>query len=278
MSLKKSHKAISALMCLLLTGFFYYISVNLTRTTLAKMGTNACLYDPVLTFLTPASNYLASHELFKNILTAIDGIFIDFSICSLGLIYMLTAKSISFLPTVILFYGVRAIANNLVIFPVPSNYILTDPGVPSYFVDYRRLNDLYFSGHTGLFTIYLLDCFQNKRAKFNFVFAPFCFYTVFILLVEGIHYGNDIIIGFVCAAFLSRLIYRFRYFWNLLFFRFVVFVVSSCERLYGFMSSKVRQFQKKGTKQIEENTTCPAIVPSSLENDQASSDNLQLRN
>ena len=278
MTLKKSHKAISALMCLHLTGFFYYVGLNLTRTALTKMGTSACLYDPVLTFLTPASNYLASHDLLKNIITAIDGIFIDFSIGSLGLIYMVTAKSISFLPTVILFYGVRAIANNLVIFPVPSNYIFADPGVPSYFVDYRRLNDLYFSGHTGLFTIYLLDCFQNKRAVFNFVFAPFCFYTVFILLVEGIHYGNDIIIGFVCAAFLSRIVYRYRYFWNLLFFRFIVFGISSCERLYNFMSSKVRQFHKKGAKQTEGTHACPRAVEPPAENEVGSSNELRVRN
>ena len=278
MQLKKSHKVISALLCLLLTGFFYYVSFNLTRKALTKMGTKGCVYDPVLEFLSPASNYLADHVLFKDILTALDGVFIDFSIGSLGLIYMISAKSISFLPTVMLFYGIRAIATNIVIFPVPPNYIFNDPGVPSYFVDYRRLNDLYFSGHTGLFVIYVLDCFQNKRAAYNFVFAPFLFYTVFLLLLEGIHYGNDIVIGFVCAAFLSRIVYRYRYAWNLIFFRFLVFNISLCERLYNFLSTKVQEFQKKGGKQELENPACLSVNPPPTENVDRVAPELEVRN
>lgn len=258
-------KVTALVLSFVLSGLFFYVGFNAVRTFQPRLGTTGCLHDPILSYLQPASAYLAKNKLMKDILTAIDGIFIDLSLVIMGLIYLVTAKSISFLPTVILFYLIRAIANNIAIFPVPEIYIFEFPGVPSYFVDYRRLNDLYYSGHTGMFVIYIIDCFQNKRGKWNLLFVPACLYTVFILLVEGIHFGNDIIYGFASAALLARIIYRYRYSWNILFFKSVALLIRVIQKFYCFLRDRIRQFQGKGGKDFGEAAACPGNQ-SSLEN------------
>ena len=259
-------KVWALILSFVLSGFFYYIGFNAVRMYEFRITATTCLFDPILHYLAPASAYLAEHKLFKDIITAIDGIFIDLSLVIMGLVYLLTAKSISFLPTTILFYAVRAIANNIVIFPIPDIYVFEDPGIPSYFVDYRRLNDLYYSGHTGMFVVYIVDCFQNKRARWNFLFVPFCLYTVFILLVEGIHYTNDIIYGFASAAFLSRIIYRYRYDWNILYFKGVVLIIRIIQGTYNFLRERICQFPKQRSRDLEAPGVCPSVNQSSLEN------------
>lgn len=246
--------------------FVYYLGFNAVRENQHYITPNVCVYDPILDLISPASFYLQDHRTFLDIITAIDGIFIDLSLCIMGLIYMVNAKSISFLPTVIIFYLVRAIANNIVIFPIPDNYVFDFPGIPSYFVSYAKTNDLYYSGHTGMFVIYILDCFQNKRAKWNLIFIPACLYTIFILLLEGIHFTNDIIIGFVAAAFISRIVYRYRYHWNLLFFKGCVLTIRIIKGSYNFLKDKIRQFQGKPEKGVDQEGACPSINHSSLEN------------
>lgn len=248
-----------------LSVFVYYLGHNAVRMNEYRITPTTCVYDPILDFVSPASFYLQNHRTFLDILTAIDGVFIDFSLCVMGLIYMVTAKSISFLPTVIIFYVVRAIANNIVIFPMPDNYIFDFPGIPSYFVSYAKTNDLYYSGHTGMFVIYICDCFQNKRAKWTYIFLPFCLYTVFILLLEGIHYLNDCIIGFVAAAFISRIVYRYRYHWNLLFFKGCVLVIRAVRAVGNFFEARVDRLRGKTGKSVEAGA-CPSINHSSLEN------------
>lgn len=262
----RSQKAWVLILSFVLSGFFYYIGFNAVRAFQYRITAENCLYDPILHYLAPASAYLAEHKLFKDIITAIDGLFIDFSLAVMGLVYLVTAKSISFLPTTILFYLIRAIANNIVIFPIPDIYVFEYPGVPSYFVDYRRLNDLYYSGHTGMFVIYIVDCFQNKRARWNFLFVPFCLYTIFILLVEGIHYTNDIIYGFASAALLSRIVYRYRYNWNIIFFKSVVLVIRMLEGAYNFLREKIGQFHKQEPKDVDGPGGLPGANQSSLEN------------
>lgn len=261
----RTQKAVTLVLSFVLSGLFYYVGLNLVRSLQPRLGATGCLHDPILSYLQPASAYLEKNKLMKDILTAIDGVLIDLSLVVMGLIYMVTSRSISFLPTVIIFYLVRAIANNIVVFPVPDIYIFEYPGVPSYFVDYRRLNDLYYSGHTGMFVVYIVDCFQNKRGWWNFVLVPACLYTVFILLVEGIHYGNDIIFGFASAAFLSRIIYRYRYDWNIIFFKAVVLLIRAIQWSYNFLRDRIRQFQGKEESSFGEAGACPGNQ-SSLEN------------
>lgn len=258
-------KVIALALCFTVSIWMFYLGVNASRAIEKGLSADVCLIDPILDYFQPASAYLGKHILFRDIITGIDGIFIDFSLVVMGLIYLVTSRSISFLPTVILFYLIRAIANNIAIFPVPKIYIFEYPGVPSYFVDYRRLNDLYYSGHTGMFVVYIIDCFQCKRSGWNFIFVPFCIYTIFILLVEGIHYGNDIIYGFASAALLARIVFRYRYNWNLVFFKAIVLLIRLVKGAHAFLKEKIAQFQGKSETDPTK-AACPGVSHSSLEN------------
>jgi len=261
----RKDKAWAFVLSWVISVFVYYLGHNAVRMNEPRITPATCIYDPILDYVSPASYYLQNHRVFLDILTALDGLFIDFSLCVMGLIYMVTAKSISFLPTVIIFYLVRAIANNIVIFPMPDNYIFDFPGIPSYFVSYAKTNDLYYSGHTGMFVIYVCDSFQNKRAKWCYVFIPGLLFTVFILLIEGIHYFNACIIGFVAAAFISRAVYRYRYHWNLLFFKLCVLGIRMARAIGNFFRARLHQLRGKPGKSVEAGA-CPSINQSSLEN------------
>jgi hypothetical protein len=203
-----------------------------------------CIYDPIHRMILPAAYYLRDANLLTRFITAIDAFIIDLSICSLGLFYVITGRTSTFLPTVVAFYLIRTIAINIVTFPLPKFYFFENPGFPSYFVDYDRVNDLYFSGHAGCLMIYIMDCLQNNRKKLLLVFVPFFIYTVLILLVEGIHYTNDIIIGVMCAIAINRLNYLYRLQVNLALFKTIGLVLSPIGKLLEEFQLKITVFQQ----------------------------------
>ena len=206
---------------------------------------SSCIYDPIHKLIKPGSDFLSSSKILTRVLTALDAFVIDFSICSLGLYYIITGRTSTFLPSIVMFYLIRTIALNIVTFPIPTVYFFEYPGFPSYFVDYDRVNDLYFSGHAGCLMIYIMDCLQNRRRKLLFAFVPFFIYTVIILLIEGIHYTNDIIIGVVFAMTVSRLNYIHRLRINLFLFQAIGVVFSPWERLLEEFRNKISVFQNK---------------------------------
>jgi hypothetical protein len=208
-------------------------------------ASKACIYDPVHKLIQPVATYMRASSLLTKILTAVDAFIIDISICSLGLFYVITGRTSTFLPSIVAFYLVRTIALNIVTFPIPDFYFFDNPGFPSYFVDYDRVNDLYFSGHSGCLMIYIMDCLQNKRQKLLYIFVPFFLYTVAILLVEGIHYTNDIIIGVLCAMTISRLNYKYRLQINLILLHAIGIVCSPCAKVYEEFQNKIAVFQLK---------------------------------
>jgi len=225
-------------------------SINELEMLPATPGSNkVCIYDPVHKLIQPVANYMRDSSLLTKTLTALDAFIIDISICSLGLFYVITGRTSTFLPTIVAFYLVRTIALNIVTFPIPDFYFFEYPGFPSYFVDYDRVNDLYFSGHSGCLMIYIMDCLQNKRHKLLYIFVPFFLYTVAILLVEGIHYTNDIIIGVLCAITLSRLNYKYRLQVNLILFHAIGIVCSPWAKIYEEFQNKIAVFQLKNKKE-----------------------------
>jgi hypothetical protein len=225
-------------------------SINELEMLSATPGTSkACIHDPVHKLIEPAANYMRNSTLLTKVLTALDAFIIDISICSLGLFYVITGRTSTFLPTIVAFYLVRTIALNIVTFPIPDFYFFEYPGFPSYFVDYDRVNDLYFSGHSGCLAIYIMDCLQNKRKKLLYIFVPFFIYTVAILLVEGIHYTNDIIIGVLCAITLSRLNFKYRLQINLFLFQAIGIVCSPWGKIYEELQNKITVFHLKNKKE-----------------------------
>ena len=176
---------------------------------------NDFLYDPFLMRFSPENKYIQSHPTLKQIMTLSLSSGMDMLGLVLIILYCFKGKSSHFIPALIIFQAVRAIALNIVIFPVPETFILESPGVPSVSTAFERTNDLYFSGHIGTVTIFLFDCVFYHRKLLSACLLIFLFYTGCFLLLQGVHYMNDVIIGFVAAMTICRCVYMHRFYFSL---------------------------------------------------------------
>ena len=124
--------------------------------------------------------------------------------------YLVTGKYFEGSASFPIFYLIRSICLNLANWPVPKNFIFTSPGFFSIFISYERANDLYFSGHTGALTIFLFSHWYRGLKKRSWMFLGFLIYTVSFLLVNGVHYLNDILIGFIVGFNIITLMSDYR--------------------------------------------------------------------
>jgi hypothetical protein len=216
----------------------------------ASNGNASCIFDPIHRLVQPISHMIKQSNLLTHVITAVDALMIDIFIFSLSIFYLFTGRNSTILPTMVFFYLVRTVALTLVIFPFPKFYFFENPGIPSFFVNYDRINDFYFSGHTGCTLILIMNSYQNRCKRLLFILVPLFVYTVAVLLLEGIHYTNDIIIGAVCAYSVSRLSYKFRLEVNLFLMKIMgslaVSVIQSFEIFHNNIS--FFQFKKKNVK------------------------------
>ena len=60
-----------------------------------------------------------------------------------------------------------------------KDFIFQDPGFPSFFVQFSKTCDFFFSGHVGSALIASIEFFNEKRSYLGFV-------GVFIAIVESI--------------------------------------------------------------------------------------------
>lgn len=187
---------------------FTELYISHQKSTLPK---NVCIYDRVLDLVLPVTRFFRYSPEIKHIVTGIDGVLIDLSIIVTGAIMILRAHTASAIPSLVFFFGIRSIALNIVTFPNSEEYIFESPGIPSYFVYYGKVNDLYFSGHSGTIFILLLDALTHRQKKRSIFFSIFLIYTLFILITEQIHFLNDIIIGLVTGSFAFLTVYWYRY-------------------------------------------------------------------
>lgn len=147
--------------------------------------------------------------------------FIDSSFVYLMFTYLIYGKYFDGGMSFPIFYGIRSICLNLANWPVPKNFIFTSPGIPSIFISYERANDLYFSGHTGALTIFFFMHFYRKLRKRTYFFFGILIYTVFFLLLNGVHYTNDILIGFIVAFNIITTLNTYRYNFHLSFLKLI---------------------------------------------------------
>jgi hypothetical protein len=165
----------------------------------------ACIWDPLHQLLHPISNHLKSHDFLRKMLLALDSILIDLSVLYFGITWAAYGRTKSFMPSLLIFYVIRAPVLIICKWPLPKLYLFGDPGIPSFFVDYDQTNDLYFSGHCGCLTVMTTDCFLNGRKKWVVFTFLLLTYTFFVLALEGGHYTNDMIIGVVAGFTINRL-------------------------------------------------------------------------
>jgi hypothetical protein len=87
----------------------------------------------------------------------------------------------------------------LVTLPIPQGIIWDDPGFPSLMVNYSIQHDLYFSAHTGISLLVVIELLRTQK-KWLYRTGFFFFVYVLITLVSfRIHYTMDIFTGLFVA-------------------------------------------------------------------------------
>ena len=173
------------------------------------------LFDPYLTKAKPQNKFIQNHPFLKQAMTLTLSLGMD--TVGLCLMYLFCFKQDSsyFIPAVITVQLVRAVALNIVIFPVPETFIFESPGLSSVSTAFDRTNDFYFSGHVATTTIFMCDSIFYKRRVLSCCLVLFVIYTMTFLVLHGVHYTNDLVIGFVAAVTVCKVVYTHRHSFSL---------------------------------------------------------------
>lgn len=140
---------------------------------------------------TPINEWLNNNLKATNMLLIVTSFIIDVTALFLLGSAIFGSTLQPFLALVIIM-ALRFICQLIFTLPTPSGIIWHYPGFPSLFVTYGVSNDFFFSGHTAVAMLGLLQIFQNAPIWFVFV----CFVLVIVqagsMIVLRAHYTIDI--------------------------------------------------------------------------------------
>jgi len=158
----------------------------------------ACVKDKAFEVLENITKYLIAtpgHEGLRNALQIINSGFIDIVFLTTLGYWILHGRSSRLIVTYAIFYGTRALIQQVFWSPFPSMYWWENPGFPSLVVPYGRGSDFFFSGHSGFLVICINEwnTLGFKKIR-NFICVVLSF-TIFVLLTYRIHYTIDIFTG-----------------------------------------------------------------------------------
>lgn len=160
--------------------------------------------DTYMWMYMPVARFLIENPVWREALLISNALFIDLVSLYMLFYWCVNPMMSSMILTSLFFYAIRGLAVGLVTFPLPHPYLFIEPPFPSLLVSYKVFNDMYFSGHTGLMTIFMDGTRLAKWKKFHIVCILSLLMTVFMLAVTGGHFTNDLIIGFVVAKTLTH--------------------------------------------------------------------------
>lgn len=98
-----------------------------------------------------------------------------------------------------LFAVVRQSLQFLVSLPIPEGIIWEYPGFPSLMIDYSLQHDLYFSGHTGVTFLTVIELLRTHKKWLGYISLCLCALVVMTIVFFRIHYTMDIFTGFLVA-------------------------------------------------------------------------------
>lgn len=198
---------------LALLGFIVISNIvsRLIQSHTTQVAGDRCIYDTWRWTTMSITDYMTTHDTANHIFTAVDSFMIDcFIVFFQGM--FIVCGSIPTMYVLLLFYVTNSFCvNNSGQWPRPTPYLFKDPGFPSLFIPYDATNDLYFSGHVGMTTMFTMLSFNLGFTKLAYIGSFVVFYTFFMMLVLGGHYTNDMIIGFIVAITWSKFIFFRKY-------------------------------------------------------------------
>ena len=172
---------------------------------------NECYTDLLFTLSNSIHTFFMNNIESRNALLIFSSFLADSTIILGMFIWTFRFKDEGLLISLTLFYVVRFIIMELILFNYPKEYIFEYPGMRSIFVSYLKTNDFFFSGHTGFPIIIFLDFIRKKYYLIAYLSLFTLIMQFFTMLVLHGHYSIDLLVGtlvgiyvyFKCNKFLK---------------------------------------------------------------------------
>lgn len=155
--------------------------------------------DLILDLTAPLNKYLNQNKKISDFLLISSSLIID--LLGLYLIFQgILGETIRPLISLLIVFSLRQLNQFFTSLPVPPGMIWHDPGVPSLLVTYKVSNDLFFSGHTALATLGMLELLQIGNPYLSLLAGLIFVYEVLVVIFLRAHWTMDIFTGAVVAA------------------------------------------------------------------------------
>jgi len=163
--------------------------------------------DSVLTATAPINSYLLAHPGAANGLLIASSAFIDLLAIFLLLKWIVRGALRPFLGLAIVL-ALRQVMQAWVALPTPPNAIWHYPGFPSLLVTYSVANDYFFSAHTAIAILGVVELARAGRRWLTGVALLVAVFEIMTVLVLRAHYTMDVFTGIVAALYAAHLAER----------------------------------------------------------------------
>jgi len=161
-----------------------------------------CINDHMFNWVAPINAFLQANWGYRNALIMMASLIMDTLFSMMCLRFILYHKNVRLLTTVLVFYIVRAIIQQLYTVTMPpSGYIWGSPGIFSIVVPYFATNDFFYSGHVGICFIAFLEFRKDGCQILKTLAFIGLWLEAFTLLVSRAHYSVDLIAGLIFAHY-----------------------------------------------------------------------------
>ena len=183
-------------------GLFNNIRI-ISNPTPHNIGGRIC-YEDIIHNLTKKINMLfIFNSIFRKIVEICGTSFLDLLCIISAVIWIIYAVDWKLVLSLLLFYGIRGILQNIVRMSKPDLLYFPYPDFPSILTSYVRGSDYFYSGHCGI-PIILACEFKWLNSR---VFTLCCVFVslseVFLMICCRGHYTIDIIVGILMAHYIT---------------------------------------------------------------------------
>jgi len=159
--------------------------------------------DAVLDLLQSANQILQTNRSLSDALLIVSSLIIDVLGVFL-LVCSIWGPTLRPFIGLLMLFSLRQICQGLCALPPPDGMLWYDPGFPSLLVTYGVSNDLFFSGHTALAVLGIVELARLVRRRWLTILALVvaCFEILAVLMLRA-HYTMDVYAGAVTALLVA---------------------------------------------------------------------------
>jgi PAP2 superfamily C-terminal len=152
----------------------------------------------------PANLYLHAHPSAANALLIVSSGIIDLLGIFLLSKWIFGSQLRPFLALVIVL-GLRQVMQVLVSLPAPPQAIWHYPGFPSLLVTYGVANDYFFSGHTAIAVLAIIEIARARKRWLTALGLLIALFEIMTVLILRVHYTMDVFTGIVTGLYAAHL-------------------------------------------------------------------------